>query len=59
MSADPIIYCLEDKEVGSGVTTRPKREELLRSARRREVYAILVWRLEFWGRSLLDLIGTL
>jgi putative DNA-invertase from lambdoid prophage Rac len=50
---------LEEKEVGSGATTRPKREELLRAARRREVDAILVWRLDRWGRSLLDLIGTL
>jgi putative DNA-invertase from lambdoid prophage Rac len=50
---------LEEKEVGSGAKTRPKREELLRAARRREVDAILVWRLDRWGRSLLDLIGTL
>ena len=50
---------IEDKEVGSGAKTRPKREELLRAARRREVDAIVVWRLDRWGRSLLDLIGTL
>ena len=36
---------LEEKEVGSGAKTRPKREELLRAARRREVDAIVVWRL--------------
>ena len=50
---------LEKKEVGSGAKTRPKREELLRAARRREVDAIVVWRLDRWGRSLLDLIATL
>jgi DNA invertase Pin-like site-specific DNA recombinase len=50
---------LEEKEVGSGAKTRPKREELLRAARRRDVDAILVWRLDRWGRSLLDLIATL
>lgn len=50
---------LEEKEVGSGAKTRPKREELLRAARRREVDAIVVWRLDRWGRSLLDLIATL
>ena len=50
---------LEVKEVGSGAKTRPKREELLRAARRREVDAIVVWRLDRWGRSLLDLIATL
>jgi DNA invertase Pin-like site-specific DNA recombinase len=49
----------EEKEVGSGAKTRPKREELLHAARRREVDAIVVWRLDRWGRSLLDLIATL
>jgi putative DNA-invertase from lambdoid prophage Rac len=50
---------IEEKEVGSGAKTRPKREGLLRAARRREVDAIVVWRLDRWGRSLLDLIATL
>jgi DNA invertase Pin-like site-specific DNA recombinase len=50
---------IEEKEVGSGAKTRPKREDLLRAARRRDVDAIVVWRLDRWGRSLLDLIGTL
>jgi putative DNA-invertase from lambdoid prophage Rac len=50
---------LEEKEVGSGANTRPKREDILKAARRRELDAIVVWRLDRWGRSLLDLIGTL
>ena len=50
---------LEVKEVGSGARTRPQRDELLRAARRREVDAILVWRLDRWGRSLVDLVTTL
>ena len=50
---------IEEREIGSGAKTRPKREELLRAARRREVDAIVVWRLDRWGRSLLDLIATL
>jgi putative DNA-invertase from lambdoid prophage Rac len=37
---------LEIKEVGSGAKTRPQREELLKAARRREVDAIIVWRLD-------------
>jgi DNA invertase Pin-like site-specific DNA recombinase len=49
----------EIKEVGSGALQRPKREELLTAVRRREVDAILVWRLDRWGRSLPDLIITL
>lgn len=34
------------KEVGSGVVDRPRREELMRAARRREVDAIAVWQLD-------------
>ncbi len=49
----------EVQEVGSGSKTRPKREELLKMARRREVDAVLVWKLDRFGRSLADLITTL
>jgi putative DNA-invertase from lambdoid prophage Rac len=52
-----IVMKVED--VGSGVRERPKREDLLRAARRRELDLILVWRLDRWGRSLVDLITTL
>lgn len=50
---------VEVQEVGSGAKTRPKREELLKMARRREVDAILVWKLDRFGRSLVDLVTTL
>ena len=50
---------LEVQDVGSGATLRPKREELLKAARRREIDRIIVWRLDRWGRSLLDLVATL
>jgi DNA invertase Pin-like site-specific DNA recombinase len=49
----------EIQEIGSGAKTRPKREELLKEARRRQVDVILVWRLDRWGRSVSDLIGTI
>jgi DNA invertase Pin-like site-specific DNA recombinase len=49
----------EVQEVGSGAKTRPKREELLRMAKRREIDAILVWKLDRFGRSLADLVITL
>jgi putative DNA-invertase from lambdoid prophage Rac len=39
--------------------TRPRREKLRRAARRRELDAILVWRLDRWGRSLVDPVTTL
>jgi putative DNA-invertase from lambdoid prophage Rac len=47
------------EDIGSGASTRPRREELMRAARRREIDAVLVWRLDRWGRSLVDLITTL
>ena len=47
------------EDVGSGVRERPKRDDLLRAARRRELDLILVWRLDRWGRSLVDLVTTL
>ena len=50
---------IEFQEVGSGAKTRPKREELLRMARRREIDAILVWKLDRFGRSLVDLVTSL
>jgi putative DNA-invertase from lambdoid prophage Rac len=50
---------LEVQDVGSGAILRPKREELLKAARRRELDRVVVWRLDRWGRSLLDLIATL
>lgn len=50
---------VEFREIGSGDKTRPKREELLKMARRREIDAILVWKLDRFGRSLADLITTL
>lgn len=50
---------LEVVEVGSGAKQRPKREELVQAAKRREIDIILVWKLDRWGRSLVDLVNTL
>jgi DNA invertase Pin-like site-specific DNA recombinase len=47
------------KEVGSGAVERKLRERLLAAARRREIDAVMVWRLDRWGRSLADLVVTL
>jgi DNA invertase Pin-like site-specific DNA recombinase len=49
----------EVAEVGSGAKTRPKRQKLLEAARRREFDAVLVYKLDRWGRSLADLVTTL
>lgn len=53
----PIVLMVE--EVSSGARERRQRQELLRAARRREIDAIVVWRLDRWGRSLADLVVTL
>jgi DNA invertase Pin-like site-specific DNA recombinase len=50
---------LRVEEVGSGVSQLSQREEPLRAARQREIDAILVWRLDRWGRSLVDRVTTL
>ncbi len=47
------------EDVGSGAKDRPGRQALLKAARRRELDAVVVWRLDRWGRSLPDLVTTL
>jgi putative DNA-invertase from lambdoid prophage Rac len=47
------------EEVGSGVSERRQQDVLMQAARRRDIDAIVVWRLDRWGRSLADLVGTL
>jgi DNA invertase Pin-like site-specific DNA recombinase len=53
------IIVMQVKEVGSGASRRQMREKLLEAARRREIDAVLVWRLDRWGRSVTDLLATL
>jgi putative DNA-invertase from lambdoid prophage Rac len=50
---------MQVKEVGSGAKVREQRQQLIDAARRREIDVVLVWRLDRWGRSLLDLVTTL
>jgi putative DNA-invertase from lambdoid prophage Rac len=50
---------IQVKEVGSGAGQRELREKLLEAARRRDIDAVLVWRLDRWGRSVADLVSTL
>jgi DNA invertase Pin-like site-specific DNA recombinase len=50
---------LEAQEIGSGSLHRPKRELLMKAARRREIDIVLVWRLDRWGRSVPDLAVSL
>lgn len=41
----------EVQDVGSGAKERPQREALLKAARRREVDAVVVWRLDRAGAA--------
>src|SRR5215510_1054890 len=48
------------EEIASGAKDRrPKRQALLRAAKQRKLDVILVWKLDRWGRSLVDLMTTL
>jgi putative DNA-invertase from lambdoid prophage Rac len=49
----------EVQDVGSGAVERPQRERLMHAARRRAIDAVLVWRLDRWGRSVTDLLWSL
>lgn len=47
------------EDIGSGAEERPGREPLLMAARRREIDAIVAWRLDRRGRSVGDPMTTL
>jgi putative DNA-invertase from lambdoid prophage Rac len=47
------------KGIGSGASTRERREALREAARRREIDVVRVGRLDRWGRSVTDLLATL
>jgi putative DNA-invertase from lambdoid prophage Rac len=45
------------QEIASGAKDRrPQRQALLKAARQRQLDVILVWKLDRWGRSLVDLM---
>ncbi len=47
------------KEIASGALSRPERETILDAARRNRIDAVIVWKIDRWGRSLSDLVATL
>jgi len=46
-------------EIASGAHDRPDRETILVAARRKQIDAVVVWKIDRWGRSLSDLVATL
>lgn len=49
----------EVADIRSGAKQRPKREALMAAARARQLDAIVVMKLDRWGRSLTDLVASL
>lgn len=47
------------KEIASGASTRPERDAILDAARAGRIDAVVVWKIDRWGRSLSDLVSTL
>lgn len=47
------------KDIGSGASQRPQRADVLKLARKREIDAVIVWKLDRWGRSTSDVVATL
>ena len=48
-----------EEQASGAKDNRPKRAEILKAVRRREIEVVLVWKLDRWGRSLADLATTL
>ena len=48
------------KEIAAGAKDhRPQRQALLTAAKQRKLDVMLVWKLDRWGRSLVDFMTTL
>ena len=47
------------KDIGSGASQRPQRADVLKLARARTIDAVVVWKLDRWGRSTSDVVATL
>lgn len=49
---------IEIRAVGSAASQRESREKLILAARKKEIDAVIVWRLDYWGESLPELLAT-
>lgn len=53
------VACVVQEHVSGTSDNRPKRDEVLAMARKREIDGILVLTLDRWGRSIKDLVLTM
>lgn len=47
------------KDIASGASQRPLRNDILKLARKREIDIVIVWKLDRWGRSTSDVVSSL
>jgi DNA invertase Pin-like site-specific DNA recombinase len=47
------------EDTASGVSKREKQNRILQAAKKRDIDVIVVWKLDRWGRSLVDLMNSL
>jgi putative DNA-invertase from lambdoid prophage Rac len=52
-----VVLCVEEKASG-GRNDRAGLQRVLRAAERGEIEAVLVWKLDRWGRSVLDVLAN-
>lgn len=50
---------MQIQETSSDTKERKKRTEVLIAAKQRKIDVIVVWKLDLWGRSLVELINEL
>lgn len=54
-----VVMVVQEKQSTMTFNERSERQKILQAARRRELDAVMVWKLDRWGRSVLDLVLTL
>jgi len=48
-----------EEQASGAKDSRPKRAEIMKAARRRDIDVVLVWKIDRWGRSMADLATTI
>jgi putative DNA-invertase from lambdoid prophage Rac len=54
-----IVACEFEEKMSGARDTRPQRRKIIELAKKRKVDVVITWRLNRWGRSLIDIMLTL